>query len=79
MFKEKSKRLARHIKRIRSTKSRIADLEKELGHVDEDIRFNIPKNDWEKLHEASQRKQKLEEEILDLYAALEKLEKIGLD
>jgi len=79
MFKEKSKRLARHIKRIRSTKSRLADLEKELGHVDEDIRFNIPKNDWEKLHEASQRKQKLEEEILDLYAALEKLEKIDLD
>jgi ATP-binding cassette subfamily F protein 3 len=79
MFKEKSKRLARHIKRIRSTKARLADLEKELGHVEEDIRFNIPKNDWEKLHEASQRKQKLEEDILDLYAAIEKLEKIDLD
>jgi len=79
MFKEKSKRLARHIKQIRSAKKRIADLEKELGQIEEDIRFNIPKNDWEKLHEASQRKQKLEEEILDLYAALEKLEKISLD
>jgi len=79
MFKEKSKRLARHVKRIRSTKSRIADLERELDHVDEDIRFNIPKNDWEKLHKASQRKQKLEGEILNLYAALEKLEKIDLD
>jgi ATP-binding cassette subfamily F protein 3 len=79
MLKEKSKRLARHIKRIRSTKTRIADLEKELGQMEKDIRFNIPKNDWEKLHEASQRKQKLEEEILDLYAALEKLEEIKFD
>lgn len=79
MFKEKSKRLARHVKLIRSTKSRITDREKELGQVDEDIRFNIPKNDWEKLHEVTQRKQKLEEEILDLYAALEKLEKTSLD
>ncbi len=78
MFKEKSKRLARHVKRIRSTKARIADLEKELGDVDDDIRFNIPKNDWERLHEASQRKRKLEEEILDLFAALEKLENTGL-
>jgi ATP-binding cassette subfamily F protein 3 len=79
MFKEKSKRLARHIKQIRSTKKKIANLEKELGKLEEDIRHNIPKNNWEKLHEASHHKQKLEEEILDLYAALEKLEEIKLD
>lgn len=79
MFKEKSKRLARHIKRIRSTKSRLADLEKELERLEEDMLSNIPKNDWEKLHEASQRKQKLEEEILDLYTALEKLENTNVD
>jgi len=80
MFKEKSKRLARHIKRIRSTKSRIANLEKELGQVvDEDIRFNIPKSNWEKLHKASQRKQQIEEQILELYATLEILENTDID
>ncbi len=79
MFKEKSKRLARHKKKIQSTKSKITDLEKELEQLEEDIRHTIPKSDWEKLHEASRRKHELEEQILSLYATLENMERTTLD
>ncbi len=78
-FKEKSKRLAYHKRKIQSTKSKIADLESELEQLEEDIRHRIPKSDWEKLHEASQRKQEIEEEILQLYSELEELESLDLD
>jgi ATP-binding cassette subfamily F protein 3 len=78
-FKEKSKRLARHRRKIQNTRSQIADLERELHQLEEDIHFNIPKTAWERLHEASQRKHEIEERILALYAALETLEKTRLD
>ncbi len=78
-FKEKSRRQSRHKRRVQSTRSKITDLEKELGQLDEGIRSDIPRNDWEQLHQASLRKRKLEDMILDLYATLEQLEKTNLD
>jgi ATP-binding cassette subfamily F protein 3 len=78
-FKERSKRQARRKKELRSTREKIDALEKELQQLEEAIRSRIPKTDWEKLHQASQRKQQLEDEILTLYAQLEKLEEAAND
>ncbi|MFH2050626.1 MAG: hypothetical protein ABIJ12_14425, partial [bacterium] len=78
-FKEKSKRISKHKKRIQSTKSKIADLEKELAGLEEDIHHNIPRSDWEALNAASEKKSKKENELLHLYAELEKLEGVDLD
>ncbi len=72
-FKEQSKRRARHKKQLQSVKSRIADLERSLARLDRSLRSDIPKSDWEKLHEASERKKQIEEQLLDLYATLEAL------
>jgi len=78
-FKEKSKRISKHKKLIQSTKSKIADLEKELVGLEEDIHHNIPRSDWEALNTASENKSKIENELLILYAKLEELEGIELD
>jgi ATP-binding cassette subfamily F protein 3 len=78
-FKEKSKRVSRHKRKVQDTRSKIADLEQELHQLEEDIHSNIPKTAWEQLHDASERKRQVEEEILALYATLEKLENTHLD
>ncbi len=78
-FKEKSKRKSKHKKLIQSTKSKIADLEKELSGLEKDILHNIPRSDWEALNTASERKSEIENEILNLYAKLEELEGMELD
>ena len=54
-------------------------MERELEKTINDINVNIPKSDWEKLQQAAQHKNELEENILKLYQELERLEKIELD
>ena len=54
-------------------------MEKELEQIIEDLQINIPKSDWEKLQDASSRKNELEEIILDLYNRLEELENTVVD
>ncbi len=73
-FKEQSRRRSRHKKLLVSTRQRIADLESELRQAGEDIHENIPRSDWERLNETAERKRRLEEELLKLYANLERLE-----
>ncbi|MBN1212833.1 MAG: ABC-F family ATP-binding cassette domain-containing protein [candidate division Zixibacteria bacterium] len=78
-FKEQSRRRARHKKEIEQTLGKIAGLEKRLHRVAEDINNNIPTDDWEQLQLAHEQKKRLENEILDLYARLEKLEAEEID
>lgn len=78
-FKEKSKRIARHQKEIKNTRSRIEELEKELITIEEELQNRISKSDWEKLHTAAENKRKIEEEILALYEKAAQLEKTEID
>jgi len=78
-FKEKSKRAARHEKEIKSTREKIETLEKELLSLDDKLNLEIPKSDWEKLHDAAELKRKIEEQILALYEKISVLEGKGID
>ena len=78
-FKEKSKRRARLKKDLKATREKIAAMESQLEQVTRDLRENIPKTDWEKLDETSRLKKRLEDDILQAYHDLERLEAIELD
>lgn len=78
-FKEKSKKASKLKKEILSTESKIKDHEKQLEEVVDQINNKIPKNDWEKLEEATNLKSELENSILDLYEKLEELKGVELD
>jgi ATP-binding cassette, subfamily F, member 3 len=78
-FREQSKRKARHKKQILSTRSKLADLEKELELLERGIAHDIPRHDWEALQNASERKGAVEHELLELYALLEELEGTTFD
>jgi ATP-binding cassette subfamily F protein 3 len=78
-FKERSKRRARLKKKIQSTRDKIATLEQELGRLVEQLDFEVPADDWEQLQALTARRKKLEEEILKLYVAVERLETTGFD
>ncbi len=78
-FKRQSKRRAAHKKDIQSTRTRIAELEKELVRIEHDIAHGIPRHDWEKLETASHRKREVENSILELYARLEEQEGTEID
>ncbi len=78
-FKEKSKYRARLKKDIKATRKRIGEIEKEIETLTQAINHEIPKSDWEKLSQATARKNELEDEILVLYQQLEQLEEIELD
>jgi len=78
-FKEQSRRKAYHKKAIETTRAEITREEKELVQIEEDINVNISGNDWERLHDAHNRKKELENSILDLYLKLEKLEAEKVD
>lgn len=75
-FKERSKARARLKKQIESTREQLRQHEAELSKLIEDIDTGIPRNDWEKLQDATNRKNQVEDEILNLYATLEELEQI---
>ncbi len=78
-FKEASKARAKIKKAIKSTHSKIADHERELEKLEEDIAHGIPRTDWEALGAASKRKQEVENELLELYAELEELQELDVD
>ncbi len=78
-FKEKSKQKTRHKKMIVSTRSIIADKEKELVEIEEGISHKIPRQDWEQLAQSSEKKKEIEAELLDLYEKLEELEGMTFD
>jgi len=77
--KEKSKRIARHQKEIKTARTQIESLEKELVVIEEELQNKISKSDWEKLHTAAEGKRKIEEQILVLYDKIAELEKIEID
>jgi ATP-binding cassette subfamily F protein 3 len=78
-FKELSRKRGRLKKALQSTRSKIEDMEKELSRLEEGIAVTIPRQDWEQLQQASDRKIAIENELLDLYARLEQLEATELD
>ena len=78
-FKEKSKRKSKHEKGIKSAKSKLEELEKELKKIEAQINSEIPKTDWENLNDASETKGMIEEKILKLITKLEELERLELD
>ncbi len=73
-FKERSKARARLKKQIEQARAQIQEYETELTGLVEAIDSGIPRNDWEKLQQATRRKNELEDEILNLYTTLEELE-----
>ena len=73
-FKEQSRRRAYHKKAVENTRAEIEQKEQELAGIEEDINVNISGNDWELLEAAHNRKSELENDLLELYLKLEKLE-----
>jgi len=78
-FKEKSKRIAKHEREIKNTREKIEALEKELLRLEDQLNFEVPKTDWEKLHTLAQNKKNLEEQILSLYEKIGELEGKEID
>ena len=77
-FKEQSKARGRLKKDIKAAREKIVELEEELAQLEQDIEFDLPRNDWEALQAASLRKEEVEHELLETYARLEELEGIDL-
>lgn len=73
-FKEQSRQKTRHKRAVLSTRSKIADLERELAELESGIAHGIPRHDWEKLQAASERKKAVEAELIELFVVLEELE-----
>jgi ATP-binding cassette subfamily F protein 3 len=78
-FREKSKRQARHQRELKTAGEKLKNLEMELEKVEQDLNLNIPKTDWEKLHQAANTKKQLEEEIIVLIDRIEELEGTEID
>jgi ATP-binding cassette, subfamily F, member 3 len=78
-FKKQSQKKGRIKKELRSVQSKIKDHETILHRLENDIRFNIPSSDWEKLAAASQEKSRIEDLLLELYNKLEELEKLNAE
>ena len=78
-FKEKSRQRGRHKKLLQSTRNKIAELEKELKQLTQELEHNIAPEDWERLTAATTRKTEIEAELLKQYSLLEELEEIELD
>jgi len=74
-FKEQSKQKTKHKRAVQSTRSKIADFEKELAQLEAGISHGIPRHDWEKLQAAAERKKVVENELLELIVTLEQLER----
>lgn len=73
-FKEQSRKKSKHKREVQSTRSKIADLERELSQLEADISLNIPRHDWEALQSASHRKGAIENQLIELMAHLESME-----
>jgi hypothetical protein len=53
--------------------------EKELTELVDELNCRVSADDWETLHNLTERRKQLEEEILGLYSRLEELEDTKLD
>ncbi len=73
-LKEQSRKKTKQKRELQSLRSRIADHEKELERLEADISANIPRHDWEALQRASDRKQEVENLLIDEMAQLEQME-----
>ncbi|RKX24085.1 MAG: hypothetical protein DRP46_13760, partial [Candidatus Zixiibacteriota bacterium] len=78
-FKKLSQAKGRIKKELRSTKSKIEDHEKTAARLERDIKYNIPKADWQKLADVSKQKSDIEDTLLELYSRLEELEKLDAE
>ncbi|SYZ72692.1 putative Uncharacterized ABC transporter ATP-binding protein YdiF [Candidatus Zixiibacteriota bacterium] len=78
-FKKLSQTKGRIKKELRSTDSKIKDHETILHRLENDITYNIPKTDWEKLTEAHKEKERIEEILLKLYDHLEELKQLDAE
>jgi ATP-binding cassette subfamily F protein 3 len=78
-FKKLSQLKGRLKKDLRSVNSKIADHERILSRLEDDINYNIPKTNWEKLAAAHNEKSRIEEILLTLYHELEELKKINAE
>ncbi|MFH1687580.1 MAG: ABC-F family ATP-binding cassette domain-containing protein [bacterium] len=78
-FKEKSKQRGRLKKDLAKTREDIAAAEDRIRQLEVDIAENISADDWEQLHQATELKEAMEEQLLKLYARLEELQGIDLD
>jgi len=78
-FKEKSRQRGRHKKQLAATRQRIEEGEQELENLQRAVDGEIPPEDWERLNSTTVRITELEEELLKLYAKLERLEETELD
>ncbi|MBU0984675.1 MAG: ABC-F family ATP-binding cassette domain-containing protein, partial [candidate division Zixibacteria bacterium] len=78
-FKEASRRRSRLKKEIQTTRDRIGRQEKKLAEVEHTLDTGVSADDWEKLHQLSDRRRELEDDILRLYMTLEELEATELD
>jgi ATP-binding cassette subfamily F protein 3 len=75
-FKKLSQSKGRIKKEIQSTISKIKDNENILKRLEQDIEFNIPKSDWEKLTAAYREKTRIEDLLLNLYNKWEGLKEL---
>ncbi|UCC43637.1 MAG: ABC-F family ATP-binding cassette domain-containing protein [Candidatus Zixiibacteriota bacterium] len=78
-FREQSRERARHQRRIQLTKQKITEMENELERLEADLAHGIPRDNWEELQAASEKKKAAEASILKLYARLEELEQTEND
>jgi ATP-binding cassette subfamily F protein 3 len=78
-FKKQSQLKGKLKKDIRSVTSKIADHERILARLEDDINYNISKTAWEKLAAAHNEKSRIEESLLKLYHELEELNKINAE
>ncbi len=78
-FKKLSQTKGRIKKELRSTDSKIRDHETILHRLENDIIYNIPKADWEKLTDAYKEKERIENTLLELYNRLEELRQLDAE
>jgi ATP-binding cassette subfamily F protein 3 len=78
-FREKSKQRSRHRKALETVRTKIETAEAELVKTESDLTASEKADDWEHLHKTTERVRALENEILDLYAELDRLEEVDLD
>ena len=78
-FKEKSKRRSRLKKDIEATRVQIECAEREWNELSAELEEPSKADDWEHLHKTTERKEALENEIIELYDRLDQLEATELD
>jgi ATP-binding cassette, subfamily F, member 3 len=78
-FREKSKQRSRHRKALETIRAKIETAEAELAKTEIDLSASERADDWEHLHKTTERVRTLENEILELYAELDRLEEVDLD